>query len=107
MSPGELRRRMVIRQVSRARDAVGGQVDTWADLATVWAKVEAVSASERYWRQQTTAQASHKITIRYRTDVTTKMRIAYGAKLFEVRGITDVDDARAWLEIACDELVAA
>lgn len=104
--PGDLKRRILIEQVGRARDAVGGQVEAWGELATVWAKVEPLSATERYWRQQTAGQASHRVTIRYRTDVTTKMRVSYNGRRFEIRGVTDVDDARAWLELSCDELAA-
>tara|TARA_R110000868_G_scaffold936_2_gene7131 strand:- start:2154 stop:2489 length:336 start_codon:yes stop_codon:yes gene_type:complete len=103
---GDLRHRISLQACSEARDEVGGLVATWTTLATVWAKVEPMSARESWYRQQMSASAAWKISVRYRADVTTKLRVVYGARTFEIRGVTDPDQQKRFLELACDEIVA-
>lgn len=103
---GDLRERIVIEQVATTRDAVGGQVETWSNLATLWARVQPTSASERFYRQATNAAAGWKISIRYRTDITTKMRIVWGSRRFEIRGVQNIDEQKRFLELAADEIIA-
>lgn len=104
---GDLRHRVELQAASTTRDRVGGLVTTWATLATVWAKVEPMSARESWWRQQMNAAAAWKISLRYRADLTTKHRIVYDGRTFEVRGVTDPDQGKRYLELACDELIAS
>lgn len=105
-SAGMLNRRVTIEQVTSTRDEVGGQVETWSTLVTVWAEVRQKSASERFYRQQVAAQATHTITIRWRADITTKHRVVYNGRRFVIRGVTDVDDGRQWMDLACEEIIA-
>lgn len=103
---GDLRERVTLQSVSTTRDIVGGLVESWATTATLWAKVEPMSARESWYRQQMNASASWKVSIRYRSGVTSKQRIVWGTRTFEVRGVTDPDNRRRYLELACDEIVA-
>ena len=103
---GDLRERVALKSVSTQRDEVGGLVETWATVATVSAKIEPMSARESWYRQQMNAAASWKVSIRWRAGMTTKQRITWGSRTFEVRGVTDPDNRRRFLELACDEIVA-
>jgi SPP1 family predicted phage head-tail adaptor len=110
---GEFRDRIRIDQDnSTTVNAIGDAVANWTALATgtedglLWANVQPMSAGEQWRRLQMNASANWKVTIRYRGDVTTKMRVVFGARTFEVRGVTNPDMKRRFLELACDEMVA-
>lgn len=101
---GKLRERVTIEQVATARDAVGGNVESWTSLATVYARVEPMGVRESYQRHVMNAQASWKVTIRHRADVTAKMRVRWGDRAFEVKGITNADERRFMLALSCEEI---
>lgn len=103
---GALRERIEIQQVATSRDAIGGEVQTWGPLAGVWARVEPMSSSEQWRRQQMQASAAWKITIRWRADVTTKHRVVWGTRVFLVKGVTNSDERKRFLVLACDEMAA-
>ena len=106
MCASRLRQQVELQSVSSTRDRIGGLVETWATTATVRAEVRQASGREVWYRGQLAAQAGWTITIRYRTGVTTKQRIRYGTRTFEVRMVRDLEERRQWLELACEELAA-
>jgi SPP1 family predicted phage head-tail adaptor len=108
VSIGELRERIRIDTPSAiTRDSIGGIVEGWTVLATVWAKVAPMSAGEQYRRQQIQASASWRVTIRYRSDVKAQNRVVWQGRTFEVKGVTSPDLHKRFLELACEELQAA
>ena len=107
MCAGSLRHRVVIQSATRGRDAVGGQVDTWGTHATVWASIEPMGTGEQWRRHQMEARADFRVGIRYLATVTTKMRVTYDGRTFEIRGIKDPDMRKQYLELACEELHAS
>lgn len=76
---GTLRDRVIIQTATVTRDVNGAEVPTYADTATVWARVEQANTgnSEQLTADQTTVFTRYKITVRYRTTITEKTRIAY------------------------------
>lgn len=103
---GELRERVTLQMAQRARDAVGGFSEQWLPQAEVWARVQPMGAGERFWRQQIEAKADWRVSIRYRSDVTTKLRVRWGNRLFQIRGVTNPDERKVFLDLACEELAA-
>lgn len=103
---GDLRERVQLQQEIRARDDVGGFDSTWSAIATVWARVAPASVGERFMRQQMQASAGWKVTIRQRSDLSLspKLRVVWSGRTFEVRGMTNADERRRFIELACDEL---
>lgn len=106
MCASRLRQQVELQSVSTTRDRIGGLVEVWSTAATVRAEVRQASGREVWYRGQLAAQASWTITIRHRTGVTTKQRVVYGGRTFEVRSVRDIDERRHWLELACEELAA-
>lgn len=92
---GELDRRIVIQQYSATKETDGSETYTWSTLATTWAKVEYFNTptmtSEQYEADRNTATSKVQFTIRYRTDVTKKMRVSYGLQYFDILAINEVD----------------
>ena len=53
MRSGMLRHRVTLQRFQQGQDAYGGPVETWEDVAIVWASLEAMSGREYFASQQT------------------------------------------------------
>lgn len=84
MRAGMLRHRVTLQRFQQGQDAYGGPVETWEDVATVWASLEAVSGREFFASQQVQSEVTHKVTIRFRPGVAADMRIVYGGRVFGI-----------------------
>lgn len=104
---GELRERVTIQRVSNARDAIGGVIETWSTLMQVYAKVAPMSAGEQYRRQQIQASAQWKVTVRYANAIAPADRLVWRDRTFQIKGITNPDMRRRFLDLACEELQVA
>ena len=106
---GDLRHRLVLEAPNPADDGQGGQGDPWASpvtLATVWGRVEPLRGRERQHAGQIEARHSHRITIRYRDDVTTAHRVRLGTRVFNIRAMANREERDRWLMLLCEEGVA-
>lgn len=101
MQAGRLRHRVTIQNRVETQDPTTGAIAvSWADVATVWAAVEPLSAREFIAAQAAQSQVSARITIRYRAGVTAAMRIVHGATLYNIEGvIPDNRSGREWLTL--------
>lgn len=98
-----MRHRVTIQNVSRVSDGQGGYTETWPDGASVFASIEPVKAWERYQAMQTQAPVTHKVVIRYRTDVTAATRLQFGTRVLWVKEVINPDEDDAFLEIRAQE----
>jgi SPP1 family predicted phage head-tail adaptor len=108
MRAGVLRHRITIQSRSSGRDALGGQVPTWSDVATVWADVQPLSGRELLAAQANKSELTHTVTIRYQSQfsdpkVMAAMRILYAARIFNIHASIDPDERHIALELACGE----
>jgi len=106
MRIGDLRHRISLQELVSIPDGMGGFSEEWQDVATVWASVEPLRGQERYLAQQTLQEVTHKVTMRYREGVSTRMRIFFGGRLFTIKAILDPEERHKWLEILCSEISA-
>jgi SPP1 family predicted phage head-tail adaptor len=75
IAAGNLDRRITLQRQTPSRDSVGGVVETWTDVATVWASVRSLSGKESAIAQQVQSQASLVVGIRWRNDISNAMRV--------------------------------
>lgn len=108
---GKMRDRVTIQQNTPSTDTQGGRAASWGTLATVWAEVEPASAGESLeLREFIGANQAYDVTIRYRADVTPKMRLSWtpyqasSAKTLEIHGAQVTHD-RAFMKLACAEVI--
>ena len=89
--PGGLDRRITIQQNTPAAvpGGTGELIDSWADLATVWAEVIPVGGSEIFAARQTGAETVKKFRIRYRGDVLRKMRVVYDTDNYDIQDVAE------------------
>ncbi len=95
--PGWLRHRVVIEAAEATPDGAGGETLAWETLATVWALIEPVSAAERVVAGRLTGVVTHRITLRFRDDVTGGMRVLFRGKRYRVLTAGDPDERRRYL----------
>ncbi len=88
-NPGRLDRRIVIEQSTPAQDSSGQPVESWAELATVWAEVVPVGGSEIFQAKQFGAETVKKFRIRWRGDVTAKMRVVYDSANYDIADVAE------------------
>ncbi len=100
---GKLREPLELRQSVRTEDAVGGSVLTWSLLAEVWGEVVGAGGGETFGGVQVSAETTHVVTIRHRTDVTPKMRFTWEGRTLEIRSMADPDGRRDFLVLQCVE----
>ena len=68
----------------------GETSDAWTDLVTVWSEVAELSGRELLTAAQIQPEVRHKVTIRYRDDITSAMRVKYGTRyLYIVSSVPD------------------
>ena len=105
----DLRHSIVIQAESTTTDAGGGQSDPWASptlVAATRACIEPLKGFEVLRAMQLEAKVTHKITMRYRSGITAKMRIKFGSRILNIRSVINVEERGRWLEILADEGVA-
>ena len=100
---GELRQRITFQQPVKAEDGYGGHVVTWANLVSVWARVEPISGREYFEAHKIQAEVTHRVKVRWLVTVNKSMRILYGERVLEIESIIDIDERRKFLEIFCRE----
>ena len=109
---GQLRNFITIEQLpaTLTPDAFGNTepaTDTtaWTTLDKVHAKIIPKGAREFYAADEITAETTHKIVIRYRSDVTKLMQIKLGTRTFQFIGPPINENERGeWLIIMAKEV---
>ena len=103
ITAGKLRHSVVWQEKIQTPDGGGGFTYTTSDVVTTRAFIKPISTNERFFAQRIESDISHKIYIRYRTDISPDMRINYGGRLFQVKGIMNIEEQNKWLEVSAVE----
>lgn len=89
---GKLDRQITFQALTEVKDAMGGITETWANLATdptVWAEKRDMAGRETWASQQYNAEIDTVFIVRYRSDITPKMRIAYDGRYYNIEAIKE------------------
>jgi len=106
MMIGELNKRILLQYTTSVVDAMGGSDDIWNDKATVWAAIWPVSAAEQVRAGQTFGTVTHKIRIRYRSDIRNSWRIKFGERYFTILGPPiNPNEKNEWLDLITKEVI--
>lgn len=103
MYAGNLDRRITIQGKTITQDDFGAEVETWGDVATVWAQEVELRGMERYSMRQIVGHALRTFRIRWSPTVaviTTEHRIEYAGRLFDITDVREVGRQEG-IEIDC------
>lgn len=106
ITAGMLREPVTVHRQVSASDGMGGQAIQWVDLLTASASVIPLSGREAVQAMQLQASVTHRVTMRYRADLTPADRIIVRGKPMQIRAIINVEMRNRWLELICDDGVA-
>lgn len=103
MRAGNLRNYVTIQQPASDQDDRGEDTATWTTLGQVYAEILPIGAREIDVARGFAPTVSHRIRIRYRSDVTTLMRITFDSRTFAINGAVDQDGRKRELMIFATE----
>lgn len=88
---GPMRERVTIQQSSvPVDDLMGGGDKVWSAIATtptVWARIAPLRGDERMAALQLQSSVTLEVTLRYRNDLTTAMRLLWGSVVLNIRAV--------------------
>lgn len=105
---GQLDRRLTPQTNTPTADGQGGQAYSWTDGDPFWASVRQQSGRESLSAGIIKTQPTYLVTTRYRTDLTTAMRLYWELRTITMEIVAvrnpDVDGRNRWTEIECVEI---
>jgi len=102
---GRLDQRITLQSRTETSDGAGGTETAWGDFSSVpkvWAKVDALSGSERVEEGAFNASGMWRFTIRNRDDVSEKDRIKWGGDFYNIRQVSRMGGRAMYLEIVAE-----
>lgn len=102
----DLNKRITLQCPTRTSDNMGGWVEEYKDVATVWAKKTTHRSNEAVEAMRQTGKLTHNYRIRYRRDVRGNWRILDTGKYMAIIGPPiEVNEGpgRRWLDITAEE----
>ena len=109
-SIGDRRRRLTIQEKGTpSRDAAGGEVISWSEVATMWAKEVPYSGREFMASAREHAEQYTRFSIRWRGDisVTPAMRCTLdsGSRVFDILSVSNVEGRNVEWLLTCREQI--
>lgn len=101
--PGAFSARLTLERPVETGDGQGGVLRGFEVLATVWGRIEPVSAAWREAAGAERATVTHRILLRRRDDILGGMRLRKGARLFSIRFSRDPDETGRYTLCDCEE----
>ena len=97
MRAGQLRHRIVIQSRSGS---------TWSDFCQVWAAKEQIFLREQFEQANQLMHDSNMIRfrVRYRRDITDKMRVIFDDRAFDIQRLEELDNTRREMGLLCLEV---
>lgn len=105
MAAGRLNCRITLRQRVTGQDAIGQPVQTWADVAPVWADIRHPGGLETVKADADVSVVKASIRIRHRTGIDAGMQVVHGADIYDIKAVLPDSASKRHLDLVC-ELVA-
>ena len=104
LDAGRLNQRLGLEQPVETPDASGGAEIAWTEVAVVWAALEPVGAAMRDIAQQSSEVISHRVSLRYRSDIASGWRFTRGNRTFSIITLHDPDETGRYLVCRTEEV---
>lgn len=104
---GKMRQRVTLQQPTLTQNSYGEPVAAWSDVQELWASILPASGMERYVSggEQLQASVTHRVRMRYRSDVSPIMRLTWGTRTLEIDSIQDPSGKTAEMVLLCKEVL--
>jgi SPP1 family predicted phage head-tail adaptor len=105
MKAGQLRHYITVQQVTETQDTFGQGIESWTTWKQVYAAVEPMVGREYFASAQTLSKVTHRIRIRHLSGLTTKHRISWDGRIFDIESVINVMERERELVLMCVERV--
>ncbi|MEP7456790.1 phage head closure protein [Phyllobacterium sp. SB3] len=97
IDPGSLNQELVLEKSSISIGETGELIESWSEIASLWAQVEPIGTGPRLLGEQQIPEVTHRVTLRYRKNISSTMRFRKGARIFQTLTLHDPDDTGRYL----------
>lgn len=104
MKIADLNKEINIQVKTKTSDSMGGFVESFSTLCTIWAAIWPVAASEQIINSGQTMTISHRIRIRYMKVFDSNWRIKFGDRYFSIVSIINPNGNNEMLDLLCKEI---
>ncbi|MEO3387846.1 phage head closure protein [Mesorhizobium sp. CAU 1741] len=104
IDPGAFRHEVALEAVELAPDGAGGHFETWSEIATLFARIEPISATNRFGADQRLEGVTHRVTMRWRADVASGMRLRRLTRSLAVVNVHDPDESGRYIVCQAREI---
>jgi len=94
--------RITLQRRAAGKDALGQPIESWPDIATVWADVLFQSGAEVMRAGADTAIVKCSIRIRARADLDTGVRVLFQTKVYDVKSALPDNSDRRFIFLVCE-----
>lgn len=105
MRAGTLRHRVALQSATETTSAMGQVERVWSTYATVYAAVQPKGGSEVESEDETRAERTWQVTIRYRDDVLPRHRLTWDGKTLDIAAVLPDSTNARHLVLDCLETV--
>lgn len=98
---GSLDQRITLQQRVAGVGTLGQAAQSWTPVAEVWARAEPLRGREYFAAGQTQSEVTVRFTIRYRSGVTSGMRVVWRGQAYDIASVIEPQGARQVLELMC------
>lgn len=87
------------------KNSIGEIKNEWLSLVLrEYVQIIPLKGDEKYQSKSLNTEVNHKIRLRYRTGLDSKMRIVYGTRIFEIDSIINLGERNKELHIMATEV---
>jgi len=101
MDSGSMDQRVTLKSRSVVKDAMGQDVITWVDVATVWARRINQRSAEAFQAAQMGDDDVVELHIRHRADVLTTWRLQWGGVGYDITSVSDFGGRKDRTRLLC------
>jgi len=103
MRIGDLRHRVTLESPTKTPDGMGGFITAWTTVVEVFAAIWPVGATEQMEAAQQVMTITHRIRMRYRSDVASSWRVKFGDRYFAIVSRINPNESGKLLDLLCKE----
>lgn len=103
LDTGQLTARLELEMPVSVSDGQGGAIVTYETRASLWARIEPVTQVVAEQAGAEVFLVTHRVWLRFRSDIEAGMRLRKGARIFAIRAWSDPDETRRFQVCRCEE----
>lgn len=100
LKAGSLNKLVTIQAKTDTVDAIGQPVNTWVDVATVWADIRYLSGLESIKSDADVSIAKVSVRVRYIADIKPSMRVVYEGVIYQIKAV--LPSGKVYMDLACE-----